>query len=211
MLSLLRLLVAGIFVTGVLTLGSDVATKSQLTIYNGLDRVVYVTVGKQKLTLQPNMATDADDIPLGKPLTIETSTTQGDLIERFDPPQSGHVEHYVYNVASASPLVETTTVYGKANKPPPRLNGAPRWSTSSVDYYFTELPETVKTKGGSATRTALQGMHGRTPSEAMDMLTSNEARAQVVLAHVEWDDPNSRRLSQWKELANQLGEGMQQK
>jgi Zn-dependent protease with chaperone function len=209
--SLLRLLVAGIFVTGVLTLGSDVATKSQLTIYNGLDRVVYVTVGKQKLTLQPDMATDADDIPLGKPLTIETSTIQGDLIERFDPPQSAHVEHYVYNVASASPLVETTAVYGRGSKPPPRSYGAPRWSTSSVDYYFTEPPETVKTKGGSATRTALQGMHGRTPSEAMEMLTSNEVRAQVVLAHVEWDDPNSRRLSQWKELASSIGVDSPQK
>lgn len=209
--ALLRLLVAGAFVSGVLMLGSDVASKSQLTIYNGLDRVVYVTVGKQKLTLQPNMVTDAEDIPLGKPLTIETTTTQGTLIERFDPPQSGHVEHYVYNVAGASPLVEWTAVYGRGTKPPPRLFGAPRWITSNVDVYFSAPPETVKTKGGTATRTVLEGLNGRPPSEAMEMLTSNEVRAQVALAHVEWDDPNSRRLSQWKDLAGSFNVGMPQK
>ena len=207
---LLRLVVAGVLVGGVLLLGSDVASHSQLTIYNGLDRVVYVTVGKQKLTLQANMATQSADIPLGKPLSIETRTTQGDLIERFDPEQSGHVEHYVYNIAGASPLVEWTAVYGTASKQPPRFLEAPRWSTSSVDHYFSEPPETVETKHGAAMRRVLEGIKGRTVEEAMGMMESDAARIQVVLAHARWDDPNSRKILQWKELAERI-EGAEQK
>ncbi len=208
----LRLIVAGVFLGGVLIIGSGIATDSQLTIYNGLDRVVYVTVGKQQLTLQPNMVTQASDIPLGKPLTIETRTTQGELIERFDPPQSGHVEHYVYNIAGASPLVERIVSYGASlgpgTKQPPRFLGAPRWSTSAVDYYFTEPPESEKIKWGSVTRKVLEGINGRPVDQVMAMLASNEARVQVVFAHIKWDDPNSRKISQWNELANQIKEGV---
>ena len=203
--AMLRLSVAGIFVGGVLIMGSGAATHSQLTVYNGLDRVVYVTVGKQQLTLQPNMVTQAQDIPLGKPLTIETRTTQGELIERFEPPQSSRVEHYVYNIASASPLVEWIVIYGTP-KQPPRLLDAPRWSALAVDYYFTEPAEAVKTKGGAATRKMLEGINGRPVADVMSMLSSNEARAQVILAHAKWDDPKSRKISQWKELASQINQ-----
>ena len=171
--------------------------------------MVYVTVGKQQLTLQPNMVTQSQDIPLGKPLTIETRTTQGDLIERFDPPQSGHVEHYVYNIAGASPLVERIATYGTATKQPSRLLGAPRWSTSAVDYYFTEPPELVKLKWGAATRKVLEGINGRPVDQVMAMLASNEARVQVILAHTRWDDPNSRKISQWIELSSRISEGAQ--
>lgn len=198
---LMRLAVAGAIVAGVLMMGSDVATKSELTVYNGLNRVIYVWVGEQKLVLQPNMATQAADIPLNKPLTIEAQTLQGETIERFETSQSGHVEHYVYNVAGASPLVQWTAVYGTAEKKPAKFLDAPRWTTAAVDHFFTEPPESVKTKGGSATRTVLEGINGRPAREVMDMLTKDEERIRVIKTHLRWDEQNSPRYQQWQQLA----------
>ena len=202
---LLRLMVAGALVGGVLIYGSGIASHADLTIYNGLDREVLVSMGKQQHILQPNMVLDNLTFELGKPFTIEARTRQGAVIEHFTPALSGHVEHYVYNVAGASPLVEWTASYGTGDKRPPRYLDAPRWSVSAVDHYFSAPPETVKTKGGVAYRQVLEGMNGRPAGEAMAMLASDEARKQVIFAHAKWDNPNGANYAQWKEFESQLG------
>ena len=201
---ILKFLVAGAMVTAVLSLGSGIASYAQLSIYNGLDREVQVTLGKQQFTLQARTATNNVEFEIGKFFTIETHTKQGERVEHFTPSLTGHVEHYVYNVAGASPLVERTISYGNGSKRPPRMLGAPRWSTIAVDYYFTAAPESVKTKNGEAYRQVLEGMKDSGAIDVLAMLTNDEARNQVILAHAKWDNPNQPQYAVWRELAVQM-------
>lgn len=200
---LARLLVAGTLVGAVLGFGSMAGVTSSLSVYNGLGRDVQVVIGKQRLRLAPYTATQADiETPAG--MTVEASTTDGRLIERFNPPLTSHANRYVYNVAGASPLVEWTAVYGSATEQPPRFLGAPRWITSYADVLFSKPPESVRIKGSGTTRLVLSGFGDRTPDEALKMLKNSEDRKQVIAAHARWDNENAPNALQWRTMA---GEG----
>jgi Zn-dependent protease with chaperone function len=201
---LLRVSIALVLVGGVFLLGRVVATDAFFTIYNSLDRPVIVVAGNQQYDIPPNSVKNYLQFPVDAALTIETQTTSGELIERFTPELTGFVEHYVYNVAGASPLVEWTAVYGNAEKRPPRFFDAPRWTRASVDDYFTTPPTSVRTKGGGASRRVLEGLSGHSITEVMNMLQTDEARKQVILAHAKWDTPNTPNSEQWKELASRV-------
>jgi Zn-dependent protease with chaperone function len=200
--ALARLLVAGAIVGTVLGFGSVAGTTSPLSIYNGLGRAVEVRVGAQRIALAPFSAAHRD-FELSDALTIETRTTGGDLIERFSPNLAG-AKHYVYNVASASPLVEWTAVYGSATKQPPRYLGAPNWLASSADVFFADAPESVKTKGGGATRLVLSGLGDRPPAEVLNLLANETQQKQVIAAHAKWDSANTPNAQEWQAIANQL-------
>jgi len=179
---LMRLSVALIFVGGVLYFGSGVATHASLIVYNGLGRDVVVTVGTEQILVKNDMASSKHDVVVGKPLSIETRTIDGEVIEKFEPPRIAHVTNYVYNVAGAIPLVEWTVVYGSATEKPPRFLGAPRWLTTSAEVFFVEPPRSVKTKAGGATRLVLDGTF-----KEFEKHTSEEARKQIIQAHAKWD------------------------
>lgn len=200
---LARLLVAGTLVGAVLGFGSMAGVTSSLSVYNGLGRDVQVVIGKQRFRLAPYTATKADiETPAG--MTVEASTMDGRLIERFNPPLTSHANRYVYNVAGASPLVEWTAVYGSATEQPPRFLGAPRWTTSYADVYFSKPPESVRIKGSGTTRLVLSGFGDRAPDEALKMLKNSEERKQVIAAHARWDSENAPNAAQWRTL---VGEG----
>ncbi len=197
-----RLLVAGAIVGAVLGFGSVAASTSTLTVYNGLDLPVTVYAGNQQITLAPFSASQLD-IELSDAVAIESRAADGNIIERFNPPPGGRAQHYVYNVAGASPLVEWVARYGSAAEHQPRFLGAPRWLTSSADVLFAEPPESVQTKGGAATRTILSGIGERAPTEVLQLLQSDAERKQVALAHAKWDRANARYASEWQAMAKE--------
>ena len=201
---LARLLVAGMLVGAVLGFGSMAGVTSSLSVYNGLGRDVQVVIGKQRYRLAPYSSTQADiETPAG--MTVEASTTDGRLIERFNPPLTSHANRYVYNVAGASPLVEWTAVYGSATEQPPRFLGAPRWTTSYADVLFSKPPESVRIKGSGTTRLVLSGFGDRAPDDALKMLKNSEERKQVIAAHARWDSENAPNAAQWRTLAGEGG------
>jgi hypothetical protein len=198
-----RVLIAGAIVGAVLGFGSFTGSYSALSIYNGLGRAVAVHVGGEKIYVDPFSAAHTE-IPMGQAITIETLTVDGQLIERFQPPRGDVARHFIYNIAGASPMVEWTASYGSAAEQPPRFLGAPNWFSSSVDFYFTQPPESVQTKGGSATRTVLAGAGKRDPDEVLQILSEDKERAQVIRAHAAWDGDNAPNAERWKALEAQV-------
>lgn len=196
-----RLLVAGAIVGMVLAFGSVAGTTSPLSIYNGLGRAVEVRVGAKRVVVAPFSAVHRD-FEIGEALTIETRTTDGQIIERFNPRLTG-AQHYVYNVAGASPLVEWTAVYGNAGERPPRMLGAPNWVASSADVFFADAPKSVKTKGSGATRLILTGLGDRPPAEVLKLL-SDAQQKQVAAAHAKWDQTNTPYAQEWQSAAREV-------
>jgi Zn-dependent protease with chaperone function len=197
-----RLLVAGAIVGSVLGFGNVVGVHAELSIYNGLGQMVTVSANDQRLMLAPFSARRIE-LPLGVPMTIEASAADGSLIERFNPEIGTHARHFVYNVAGASPLIESTVVYGSAAERAPRLLGAPRWTTSTAQLHFTDPPRSVRTKRG-ATRTVLSGVGERSPEEVLSLLGSEAERVQVIRAHARWDKNGSPHADGWRRLAEGL-------
>jgi Zn-dependent protease with chaperone function len=198
--SIARLLVAGSIVGAVLGFSGMAATSTTLSIYNGLARDTIVRVGAQTVNL-PQFSSRDIDIELSNKTSITTKTSDGAEIETFSPTLTGHTQHYIYNVAGASPLVEWAAVYGSDTKQEPRLLGALRWTISSVDVFFSEPPDSVSIKSGGATKWVLDGGGDRTPEEIFSVLPSEEDKKQVALAHIKWDKLDAENTQKWKDLA----------
>ena len=195
-----RLVVAGAIVGAVLGFGSVAATTSVLTVYNGLGLPVQVSAGNAHVAVAPFSAARID-VQLDEKSTVEARAADGTAIERFTPALNGRAQHYVYNIAGASPLVEWTAVYGSAAERPPRFLGAPRWLTSSADVLFADPPESVKTKGGGAIRTVLTGLGDRAPAQVLKVLDNAAERKRVIALHAKWDRHNAAHAKEWQALA----------
>lgn len=200
--SLARLLVAGAIVGSVLGFGHVAGVNSDVSIYNGLGLSTKVRIGQQDVVVAPFSSTELE-MELTQGMTIETRSTPGDLIERFQPEIGHHAQHYVYDVASAAPLVEWAAIYGSASEQSPRFLGAPRWTTSSADVFFAEPPKSVQTNGGGATRWVLTGAGERSPGEVLKLLRNEEERKQAILMHTKWDQQNARYTEQWRTMVAQ--------
>lgn len=195
-----RLLVAGAIIGMVLGFANVTGVTSTVSVYNGLGRTVQVDVAGQKVLVPPYSAREID-APLSDNCRIAATTDTGTPIEGFSPEFHGHGQHYVYNVAGASPLVEWTVAYGSAAEVPPHLLGLPRWTTSSASHFFSDPPKSVQTKSTGTTRLVLIGLGERAPDEVLSALRNDQERRQVIESHAKWDLPNSPHSQEWKDLA----------
>lgn len=202
--SLARLAVAGAILTGVLGFSRGLA-KVPLTIYNGLATPVIVEIDGKSTELGPLQHESLDLDHTGK-LAVSTRQARAGLIERFETLiEQGN--HYVYNVAGATPLVQWTASYGNAAEVPPKQLGAQRMSIADVDHWFEEPPKSVDTKSGGATRTVLSAVDGVSPTRVLDRVFSEGEQKQCVLRHAEWDDADSIYLAAWLDRALELPGG----
>lgn len=193
-----RLAVAGSIVGAVIGYGGAIGNAS-LTIYNGLATDVRVSAGAQSRTLGPFQTTRLE-IPLA-PLQIQTTDAKGNEIERFETPVDLAFADYVYNVASASPLLEWTATYGGAQPVPERNLGTARWSTVDADVLFADPPKTISTKGEGGTRSVVVGMSDGGPSAMHSLQTDADTLSSIALAHARWDDTGSRHVVDWLAIA----------
>jgi Zn-dependent protease with chaperone function len=199
--SIARLLVAGSIVGVVLGFGNIAATNSTVTIYNGLGRDVQVFLNQQPYTVAPFSASEVE-VELNEKSSIQSKTLQGEEIEHFTPQFSGHAQHYIYNVASASPLLEWPAVYGNATEQAARPLGALRWTTSNVDVYFAEPPTTVQTKGGGATRWVIDGIGAHLPEGyVVEGEAPSAEQKRIAQLHMKWDAPSAPNKEIWAKLA----------
>jgi hypothetical protein len=128
---------------------------------------------------------------------VESRTPKGALIESFEADAKGSFGTYVYNVASAAPLVEWTAVYGRTQNIPERMLGTPRWSSTGAEHVFEEPPKTISTKGGGGTRTVLQGLADMPPDRQLDALANDAQRRQLIATHLRWDASGSGAVVPW--------------
>jgi Zn-dependent protease with chaperone function len=204
----LRLAAAGSIVGSVLAFGAQVG-HADVTIYNGLGRVVRVALDGRELDVAPGTAqtvgVDADS-----DLRIVASTPEGETIERFDARSGGAFGHTVYNIAGASPLAIWTATYGPATASPPQLLGAPRWSDVTADVLFDNPPHSVSTKHGEgATRRVLEGFAAVPPDTLPELLNGDARAIQAVAAvHARWDPVTSRDLPRWTLLLEDRGQAL---
>lgn len=206
--TLARLGAAGVIVGAVLTLGGAVGS-STITVYNGLDRSVRVDAGGKILQLAAHSFGSTDSPGKGH-YTISAHTSEGAEIERFEVDLSSSFATQIYNVASATPLVEWTANYGNVGPIPERPLGAPRWSSSSVDHVFTDPPSQISSKSGGGTRSALSAAPAdATPNQMLGILGSDAERSALVKAHARWDGAHTPYLMHWLSLAAQTGEQAQ--
>jgi Zn-dependent protease with chaperone function len=199
--SLARLAVACVILGLVLGLGFFL-DRATITIYNGLGRDVDVRIGDARPVHVAPHATARTRVPARRGYEIVT-TADGQPIERFKADVDDAGSQLVYNVASASPLVEWSVPYGNIEAPPPRPLGAARWSMTHADVLFGEPPQSVSGQG-PALRQVLQGYGDSDPGQALSMVSDNAEGAAMMRAHATWDATSDRHIAQWLSLASSL-------
>lgn len=196
----IRLVGAGAIVIAVLGFGGSTSQETDISVHNGLNRPVRVSIGQHTAEIPPYGSTNLS-VSLDENAQCSASTMTGEEIERFTPEIQGHSRHYVYNIAGATPLIEWTATYGNATEVPPRIVGAPRWLAANADVYFSDPPNSVTTKSGGATRKVLSGPSiGTDPKSQLSVLTDNQERQRIAQAHVRWDTPDAVQTRLWREL-----------
>lgn len=193
-----RVAVAGGIVGAVFAVGSSVGL-SKVSIFNGLARPVVVSIDDTTTEVQP-YATVTLDLPTAELHLIETKTADtGEVVESFEGEASEGAPHFVYNVASAVPLVQWTAVYGAVKPVPEERLGAVRWSETSVDHVFEEPPETISSKGEGGTRTVLSAVSDPLPMNVLSGLAESDTKSETAIAeaHARWDSAKDGYLPDW--------------
>jgi len=188
-----RVLVAGAIVVGVLSFGGGYGDIN-VHVLNGLDRPVRVKLGSVRAVTLP--AFGSAELSLGPDdhLSVVAETPQGELIERFEVPLDAGAGEPVYNVAGATPLVELSFSYGHhADNAPPRVIGAPRWSTQRADIFFADPPKSVSVKQGQTeVRRVLYSAADAAPGLQVSLLQNDVAAIERLSEqHMRWDRPDS--------------------
>lgn len=194
-----RLLVACGIVGSVLGFGGGIGVAG-VTIYNGLAVPVQVRIGEIDSTVNAFDTTQIELAPNAH-YAVQAKTLTGKVIENFDAAIDGNFSHHIYNVAGATALVESTTVYGNGTPHDDVLLGAPRWSQTTADHIFTDPPKEVRTKGGGATRRVLEAGGDMSPQDMLLAVQNEAERSRVVNAHARWDGPHSKNILVWMGLA----------
>jgi Zn-dependent protease with chaperone function len=201
--SLARLVVSGTIVGGTIVFCASLGD-SNLVIVNGLGRPVVVHVGDKTWTLPAFSRASAEGLTERRPHVV-AETEAGQVIEAFDAPLGRSFEQYVYDVASAAPMVRWTAAYGRAEAEPPRNLGARRWSTTDATVLFEAPPENVSVpSGGGATRAVLAGLGDAAPDVALDKMPDEASRAEVVRVHASWDETDHPHTLEWLYRAKAL-------
>lgn len=190
-----RFAVAGGIIAAMLMFGEAVGSAT-ITIYNGLARPVTVQIGPTRVNVAA-LSSARQQVAADRSYQIQASTTQGQIIESFSADVGGNFANVIYNVASASPLVEWTATYGNVSPRPPRMMGAPRWSNSGADVLFAQPPTSISTKSGGGSREVLSGADNRDPGQALALAATDAERNQMTRVHALWDDTQSHHAAEW--------------
>jgi Zn-dependent protease with chaperone function len=197
-----RIAAAAAIVIAVLGFGETVGNAT-ITVYNGLQRTVYVSVDGVETTLAP-LAMHKVQLEAGDH-RIWTRTADGRVIEEMTQAVPGSFAKFIYNVAGAAPLVQWTAVYGNARPQPPVMLGAPVWIRTSVEYVFDTPPERMSSRSGGASVQVISGWAEASPGSQLSVLQTEEERGRLVAAHARWDHTTSPHAERWLRMAHRFG------
>jgi hypothetical protein len=199
-----RLLVALGIIGGVLGFAGSVGV-AKVTIYNGLALPVKVKFGDKSALVAPASVAHLEFAP-DKLYAVETQTVNGRAIESFDADVHASFGQYIYNVASASPLVDWQVVYGSGTARADQMLGAPRWLSTTAEVLFEEPPKQVRSKSGGTTKDVLGGFGNLSPNIVLQQLANEQDRERVIATHAKWDPANSSHIMLWLAAAQSLKE-----
>ncbi|MGO4263008.1 M48 family metallopeptidase [Lysobacter sp. TAB13] len=201
--SMSRVAVAGSIVGAVLFVGASIGV-AKITVINGLAQAMRVEIDGHALDLPPLQHLTVD-LPGSGSHHVVARTADGATVEEFDSDRE-QASHVVYNIASATPLVEWTAVYGSRGEVPERKLGTPRWSTAAADYVFEQPPKQISGNGDGGTRSVLQEFAEFDPADQLQLAANDDEKIALVAAHARWDAADSRHISQWLDLASKTPE-----
>lgn len=200
-----RFAVAAAIVGAVLGFGGTVGTVS-VVVYNGLGRPVIVALKDNGSARVAPFASVRLEVEPERRYHVEAKTADGTLIEAFDAQVEGAFSRYIYNVASASPLVEWTATYGQAEGHPDRMLGTARWSRSTAGVLFEEPPKSISTDGKGGTREVLTGFGESSPDYALGLLKDEATRNRLIATRARWDTSDSPYVLAWLSLVGKTPE-----
>ncbi len=174
-----------------------------VTIYNGLALPTEIKFGQQKIAVAPASSRQIELEP-EKKYAVEARTKDGRVIETFEADVPSAFGNYIYNVAGASPLVDTRVVYGNGTPRPEQMLGAPRWMSTSADILFAEPPKEIRSKSGGATRDVLIGFGNASPEAMLNLLPAEQDRTHVIEMQAKLSPPNAPYVMYWLSAATSL-------
>jgi Zn-dependent protease with chaperone function len=172
---------------------------STLHVVNGLNVPVKVVI-EEKAHVVPAQSTDAWELEPSGDVQVKTTTLDGTLVEEFEVAVGGGFSHSLYNVASATALVEWTAVYGASGNSelPDVPKGAPRWSDAPQDSIFKQPPTSVSLKRGQTVyKRVLEATLKASPGSQLALVVSPDEKRALVLSHVRFDDVGSEEFGSW--------------
>ncbi|MDH3621731.1 MAG: M48 family metallopeptidase [Gammaproteobacteria bacterium] len=201
--ALARFGVATTIVGGLLGAGMYSSSGADITVYNGLATAVTVTAVDETVSVAPLSSAELS-VSTAPDLVIQTHTRDGLLVETLEVDASNSFSTYVYNVASAMPLVRWKAVYGSTGESPPVFLGAQPWLTANVDYLFEEPPESINTSGSGGSRSVLSEFPDFDPRYIEDYFPNGKVNDATILSHATWDHPNAPYTTLWLAAASEM-------
>lgn len=167
-------------------------------IHNGLDREVLVYFDGARYEMPPLSNLEVFVEPVS---VVRTKTTDGHLIETFRPEFTSGYNHYIYNVASASYLLEYRVVYGlpesyQNQTSKPNLIGATRWHPTFAKFIFRDPPSSIRSDGFNYF-TVLDCFDKLDASQLPFVGPNDKDKETLRAVHLQWDVKESPVASQW--------------
>jgi len=191
---IMRLLLACSIIGSLVFLGSIIGN-NDFHIYNGLNTPVQVNINDRVINIR-NQKVHTLSLPLGV-YDITTSKYNGVTIDSLSINIDKAFSNIVYNVASASPIVEHTLVYGNSRKGSHSVLGNPRSFSTKAQYIFTEPPARIRSSSSETTKTFLQGCGDLNPVHMLSMLKDPQATAKLIQSHAIWDPVEAKHTILW--------------
>ncbi len=180
-----------------------------VVIYNGLNIPVQTSVASTVVNVPPHQHRSVS-VDANRSTEIATTTRNGTLIESFDASTGQAFGTYVYNIAGAVPIVQWYAVYGNVPQPPPINLGLKRFQITNARYVFEQPPTQIESSSKGGTRSVIEAAPGLHPMQLLGMLeeeagADKESRKQQLIeTNLLWAKPDSRYLTVWASLADQL-------
>ncbi len=184
---------------------SSGGSHATVVVHNGLAMPVSVLLGETRTHVGPGDHRFVQ-VLRGEQVPVSATAEGAGLVDELHVDIDSGRAHFIYNVASAAPLLEWTAAYGSAAEVDPRHLGTPRWTTSRADFIFVEPPAQIQTSGSGGTRTVLQGMGDQDPRAQYFMVDDPTVRTAMAMTHVRLDPVNSDTYYLWAAMASEGAE-----
>ena len=194
---------------GGLLVATHFLRKVEVAAYNGTGGPVVVTIDGERRTVAPGdharFHVDAGRI------SVSTRTTDGEEIEVFHE-WIDERHRYVYDVATALPLLEETVLYAHhqttEDVPDSRVLPLRRWHAVTIDWLFVTPARTKQVEKGqtkSYTMVSALLLEQEHPAAALGILTSLDDAERVVEAQLRWRPSTARYAAAWWNAGADLG------
>ncbi len=193
---LARSLIAGVICLIVYQAGNAIGD-GELSVFNGLDMPVTITVNHDTLTL-PAFGSRTMSMPPGR-VNLDTRASDGRIIEQLQMRTDFDRPYALYNVAGATVLVQWNSVGATEDTAPLGDVGASHWNVSPRRLMFHEKGQAPPADVVGEIR-LVEALSPRQPYWLAQTMAPSDAFLAVAETHAHWDPTTSPGLAGWFKL-----------